>query len=174
MSQAERLKRLSEILIELFRSPIPTHFFQTLGDHAGSAVPHDYIAVCLVDPEKGSYLVHTIAGLDAGAVSLRSFSLYEGLPGRAMTTGQPQRIDDLALVRDGVHDLEGVLISAGLRATLVFRSVGDSTSSVPCCSRADRRSRTGTTTRRWRPCWRRGSQPRSRRPRRIRLSPTSG
>jgi signal transduction histidine kinase len=119
MSQAERLKRLSEILIELFRSPIPTHFFQTLGDHAGSAVPHDYLAVCLVDPEKGSYLVHTLAGLDAGAVSLRGFSLYEGLPGRAMTTGQPQRIDDLALVRDGVHDLEGVLISAGLRATLV-------------------------------------------------------
>jgi len=119
MSQAERLKRLSEILIELFRSPIPTHFFQTLGDQAGSAVPHDYLAVCLADPEKGSYLVHTLAGLDVGAVSLRGFSLYEGLPGRAMTTGQPQRIDDLALVRDGVHDLEGVLISAGLRATLV-------------------------------------------------------
>jgi GAF domain-containing protein len=119
MSQAERLKRLSETLIELFRSPIPTHFFQTLGDHAGSAVPHEYLAVCLADPEKGSYLVHTLAGLDVGAVSLRGFSLYEGLPGRAMTTGQPQRIDDLTLVRDGVHDLEGVLISAGLRATLV-------------------------------------------------------
>ncbi len=118
MSQAERLKRLSEILIELFRSPIPTHFFQTLADRAGTAVPHDYLAVCLADPEKGSYLVHTLAGLDAGAVSLRGFSLYEGLPGRAITTGQSQRIDDLALVRDGVHDLEGVLISAGLRATL--------------------------------------------------------
>src|SRR5206468_11444382 len=34
-------------------------------------------------------------------------------------TGQPQRIDDLTLVRDGVHDLEGVLIWAGLRGTLV-------------------------------------------------------
>ena len=83
MSQTERLTRLSEILIELFRSPIPTHFFQTLGDHAGRVVPHDYLAVCLPDPEKGSYLVHTLAGLDAGAVSLRGFSLYEGLPGRA-------------------------------------------------------------------------------------------
>jgi GAF domain-containing protein len=119
MSQAERLQRLSELLIELFRSPLPTHFFQTLGDRAGSAVPHDYLAVCLTDPEKGSYLVHTLAGLDAGAVSPRGFSLYEGLPGRAMTAGQTQRHDDLALVRDGVHDLEGVLISAGLRATLV-------------------------------------------------------
>jgi len=57
MSQPERLTRLSELLIELFRSPIPTHFFQTLGDHAGGVLPHDYLAVCLSDPEKGSYLV---------------------------------------------------------------------------------------------------------------------
>ncbi|MGH7345397.1 MAG: ATP-binding protein, partial [Candidatus Rokuibacteriota bacterium] len=49
----------------------------------------------------------------------RGFSLYEGLPGRAITTGHAQRIDDLNAVRDGVHDLEGVLIAAGLRATLV-------------------------------------------------------
>ncbi|MGH7305980.1 MAG: GAF domain-containing protein, partial [Candidatus Rokuibacteriota bacterium] len=119
MSQAERLTRLSEILIELFRSPIPTHFFQTLSDHAGSVLAHDYLAVCLADPDKGSYLVHTLAGLDAGVVSLRGFSLYEGLPGRAITTGHAQRIDDLNAVRDGVHDLEGVLIAAGLRATLV-------------------------------------------------------
>ena len=118
MSQAERLTRLGEILVELSRSPIPTHFFQTLGDHAGRVVPHDYLAVCLPDPEKGSYLVHTLAGLDAGAVSLRGFSLYEGLPGRAIMTGQAQRIEDLARVHDGVHDLEGVLIAAGLRATL--------------------------------------------------------
>jgi two-component system phosphate regulon sensor histidine kinase PhoR len=118
MNQAERLTRLSEILIELFRSPIPTHFFQTLGDRAGSAVPHDYLAVCLADPEKGSYLVHTLAGLDVGTVSLRGFSVYEGLPGRAITTGQAQRVDDLALAGDGVHDLEGVLISAELRAAL--------------------------------------------------------
>jgi hypothetical protein len=105
MSQAERLQRLSELLIELFRSPLPTYFLQTLGDHAAK------LAWCPTTtsryPEKGSYLGHTLAGLDAGAVSLRGFSLYEGLPGRAMTTGQTQRHDDLALVRDGVHDLEG-------------------------------------------------------------------
>jgi len=35
VSQAERLSRASEILVELFRSPVPTHFFQTLGDRAG-------------------------------------------------------------------------------------------------------------------------------------------
>jgi len=53
MNQAERLTRLSEILVELFRSPVPTHFFQTLGDQAFAAVPNDYLAVCLRDPEKG-------------------------------------------------------------------------------------------------------------------------
>jgi two-component system phosphate regulon sensor histidine kinase PhoR len=120
MSQAERLTRLSELLIELYRSPIPTHFFQTLGDHAGSVLPHDYLAVCLADPDKGSYLVHTLASLDACAVSPRGFSLYEGLPGRAIATGEPQRIEDLNLVRDGVHDLEGALVATGLRATLVM------------------------------------------------------
>ena len=118
MSQPDRLKRLSEILIEMFRSPIPTHFFQTLGDYAGSVVPHDYLAVCLADAEKGSYLVHSLAGLAPGAVSPRGFSFYEGLPGRAITTGQAQRIDDLGHVRDGVHDLEGVLLAAEMRATL--------------------------------------------------------
>ena len=75
MSQTERLTRLSEILIELFRSPIPTHFFQTLGDHAGRVVPHDYLAVCLPDPEKGSYLVHTLvhrtASLGGGLLRFR-------------------------------------------------------------------------------------------------------
>ncbi len=118
MTHAERLTRLSELLIELFRSPIPTHFFQTLGDHTGGVLSHDYLAVCLSDPEKGSYLVHTLASLDAGAVSPRAFSLYEGVPGRAITTGQAQWIEDLTRVRDGVHDLEGALIGAGLRATL--------------------------------------------------------
>ena len=63
MSQAERLTRLGEILVELSRSPIPTHFFQTLGDEAGSVVPFDYLAVCLQDEDKRGYLVHSLAVL---------------------------------------------------------------------------------------------------------------
>jgi signal transduction histidine kinase len=118
MIQSERLTSLSEILIELFRSPVPTHFFQTLGDRTGSVLPHDFLAVCLSDTEKGHYLVHTLVGLDPGAVRRRGFSLDEGLPGRAITTGQAQRIEDVTLVRDGVHDLEGVLSVVGLRATM--------------------------------------------------------
>ena len=119
MNHAERLTRLNELLVELFRSPLPTHFFQTLADQAAGAVPHDYLAVCLIDPEKGGYLVHSLAGLDDDTVSARPFSPYEGLPGRVITTGQAQRVDDLGAAREGVPDLEGALIAAGLRATLV-------------------------------------------------------
>jgi two-component system, OmpR family, phosphate regulon sensor histidine kinase PhoR len=118
MSHVERLTRLSEILVELFRSPVPTHFFQTLSDHAFAAVPNDYLAVCLQDPEKGGYLVHSLAGLEARAVSQRVFSSDEGLPGRVIGTGRAKLVADLG-VEDGVHDLEGVLAAAGMRAAMV-------------------------------------------------------
>jgi two-component system, OmpR family, phosphate regulon sensor histidine kinase PhoR len=118
VNHAERLTRLNELLVELVRSPLPTHFFQTLADHAAGAVPHDYLAVCLVDPEKGGYLVHSLVGLDADAVSSRPFSPYEGLPGRVITTGHAHHIEDLGTAREGVPDLEGVLIASGLRAIL--------------------------------------------------------
>jgi len=118
VSQAERLTRASEILVELFRSPVPTHFFQTLGDRAGAAVPSHYLAVCLQDSEKSGYLVHSLGSLDDGAPAQRVFSLDEGLPGRAMSTGKPYLIDEL-MADDGVDDLEGGLAAAGLRAVLV-------------------------------------------------------
>jgi two-component system, OmpR family, phosphate regulon sensor histidine kinase PhoR len=118
VSQAERLARVSEILIELFRSPVPTHFFQTLGDRAGAVVPSDYLAVCLQDPEKGGYLVHSLATLDEATRGRRVFSTDEGLPGRAISTGKPYLIEGL-VAEDGVDDLEGLLADAGLRAVLV-------------------------------------------------------
>jgi two-component system phosphate regulon sensor histidine kinase PhoR len=118
VSQPERLARVSEILIELFRSPVPTHFFQTLGDRAGAVVPSDYLGVCLLDPEKGGYLVHTLVGLDGATPGQRAFSVDEGLPGRAIGTGKPYLIEGL-VAEDGVNDLEGVLADAGLRAVLV-------------------------------------------------------
>jgi signal transduction histidine kinase len=146
MIQSERLTSLSEILIELFRSPVPTHFFQTLGDRTGSVLPHDFLAVCLSDTEKGHYLVHTLVGLDPGAVRRRGFSLDEGLPGRAITTGQAQRIEDVTLVRDGVHDLEGVLSVVGLRATMAAPIRRGLDVLGACCSPHARRSSMTTTT----------------------------
>ena len=119
MSQSARLARLSEILIELFRSPIPTHFFQVLADEAAAVMPHDYLAVCLEDPEKGGYLVHSLSGLEGGQVATRAFSTHEGLPGRVMREGRPCVLADLTAAADGVFDLEGALGAAGLRAVLV-------------------------------------------------------
>jgi two-component system phosphate regulon sensor histidine kinase PhoR len=118
VSQADRLTRVSEILIELFRSPVPTHFFQTLGDQAGAVVPGDYLAVCLQDSEKGGYLVHSLASLEDGVPSQRVFALDEGLPGRTISTGKAYLLENLA-AEDGVDDLEGVLAAAGLRSVLV-------------------------------------------------------
>jgi PAS domain S-box-containing protein len=119
VSHAERLTRLNELLVELFRSPIPTHFFQTLADQAGAAVPHDFLAVCLEDPEKGGYLVHSLAAVEGGAVAPRVFSAHEGVPGRVMREGRPCVLDDLQAADDAVYDLEGALGQAGLRAALV-------------------------------------------------------
>jgi PAS domain S-box-containing protein len=119
VSQSERLARLSEILIELFRSPIPTHFFQVLADEAATVMPHDYLAVCLEDQEKGGYLVHALTGLEGGEVAARAFSSHEGLPGRVMREGRPCTLADLRTADDGVFDLEGALGEAGLRAALV-------------------------------------------------------
>jgi two-component system, OmpR family, phosphate regulon sensor histidine kinase PhoR len=111
--------RLSEILIELVRSPIPTHFFQVLADEAAAVMPHDYLAVCLEDQEKGGYLVHSLSALEGTGPASRAFSIHEGLPGRVMREGRPWVVENLGNTNDSVFDLEGALDVAGLRAGLV-------------------------------------------------------
>jgi len=44
--------------------------------------PHDFLAVCLEDPEQQGYLVHSLSGLVGEAVAARVFGRGEGLPGR--------------------------------------------------------------------------------------------
>ncbi len=117
MSLAERLTRLSEVLVALSGSPIPTHLFQTLADLAPAAVPCDYLAVCLPAPEQPGYLVHSLAALPSD-ISARVWTPDEGLPGRAMRTGQASVVEDLGGA-DGTGALEDILTRAGLRAALV-------------------------------------------------------
>ena len=62
MSLAERLSGLSELLIALAASPIPTHLFQALADQAAGAVPCDYLGLCLKDADESGYLVHSLIG----------------------------------------------------------------------------------------------------------------
>ena len=119
MTRLERLIRVSEVLIELLRSPIPTHFFQVLADETTAVVPHDYLAVCLEDQEKGGYLVHTLTPLDGPAVAPRVFSRHEGLPGRVIREGRPCVVANVGDTQDTVFDLEGALHEGGVRAGLV-------------------------------------------------------
>ena len=114
MSLTERLTRLSDVLVALSGSPIPTHLFQTLADLAPAAVPCDYLAVCLPTPDQPGYLVHSLAPLptDIGA---RVWQPDEGLPGQTMRTGRAVVIESLDAGDDG---LEGILVEGGLRAVL--------------------------------------------------------
>jgi len=120
MTLAERLTRLGELLVAMSGSPVPTHLFQTLADEAGGALPNDYVAVCLADAEQGGYLVHSLAALpDRSTLAPRVFAPTEGVPGRAMRTGQVCVVDDLAHVEFAIADLEGALARAGLGSALV-------------------------------------------------------
>jgi PAS domain S-box-containing protein len=120
VSLAERLTRLGELLVVMSGSPVPTHLFQTLADEAGGALPNDYVAVCLMDTEENGYLVHSLGALpDRSALPLRLFALDEGVPGRAMRTGQACVVPDLGVAEAGVPDLEGALARAGLAGALV-------------------------------------------------------
>jgi len=119
MSSAERLKHLGEILVELSRSPIPTHFFQTLSDEASSVVPLDYLALCLQDDEKRGYLVHSLTPLPGSVIPARIFEPHEGLPGRVIREGRSLILTDLLAPDDAVHDLEGALTTAGLKSALI-------------------------------------------------------
>src|SRR5689334_2408950 len=101
-------------------SPVPTHLFQTLADHGGGPLPNEYLAVCLADAEAGGYLVHALAALpDRSALTPRVFGAHEGLPGRAMRTGQACLVADLAVADGAADELEGALVRAGLASALV-------------------------------------------------------
>ena len=115
---AGRLRRVGEMLIGLSGSPLPTHLFQTLAEQAETVVPHDYMAICLEDPERRGYLVHSLSGLEGEPVAGRVFSKEEGLPGRSIRTGRAYLIGELGSIPDGADDLEGILGRAGFRAAL--------------------------------------------------------
>jgi PAS domain S-box-containing protein len=116
VSLAERLTRLTDVLVALSGSPVPSHLFQTLADLAPAALPCDYVAVCLPTPEGAGYVVHSLAPLltDVGA---EVWPPGQGLPGRIMRTGRVSVVEDLgALVETSA--LEDILAGNGLRAAL--------------------------------------------------------
>lgn len=116
----ERLAQVSEILITLAGSPIPSQQFQVLADYAGLVVPHDFLAFCLVDEDSDGYFVFPLAGEARDAVPERPYTLSEGIVGRVLRRRRSEIIPDLALDPDATPDLEGVLRGFGLCAALVL------------------------------------------------------
>lgn len=119
MDLSERLAHLGEILVALSSTPVPSQQFQTLADQAHLVIANDYLAVCLVDPDESGYLVHSLAGLAAGAIPQRLFRLEEGLIGHVIQTNRSLSVDDLAAFPEAAADLEGMCGRLGLRTALV-------------------------------------------------------
>jgi PAS domain S-box-containing protein len=119
VSLAERLTRLTDVLVALSGSPIPTHLFQTVADLAPAAVPCDYLAVCLPTPEGSGpgYLVHSLAAIPRD-LSGEVWAPDQGIAGRVLRSGRASVVNDLAAALDGVTALEEILARAGLRAVL--------------------------------------------------------
>ena len=113
----DRLTRLGEVLVALAGSPLPTHVFQTLADQAGSALPGDYMAICLADAEDAAgYRLHALS--DGPPPPERTLGRHEGIAGRAMRSGRVVVVDDLARDADATADVEGALVAIGLRVAL--------------------------------------------------------
>ena len=119
MTGAERLTRLGELLIALSSSPVPTHLFQALAEHAPRVLPAEFLAVCLDDAEAGGYLVHALSAVCAPpAAAGRVFRRDEGLAGRAMRSARPCISGAPADEPDATPEVEGALAAAGMKAAL--------------------------------------------------------
>lgn len=110
MTLTERLTYLSEVLIQLSSSPIPTQQFQTLADHAPQLVACDYLGLCLLDPAGAGYLIHSLHGIVGGAIPQRLFQLDEGLAGQAIQRNRTTHTAELAHFAHKTADFEDILL----------------------------------------------------------------
>lgn len=116
----DRLAQVSEILIALAGSPIPSQQFQVLADYAGLVVPYDFLAFCLVAEDEQGYFVFPLDGVGREAVPQRPFPLAEGIVGRIIKNRRSEIISELAQDPDATPELEGVLGRFDLQAALVL------------------------------------------------------
>lgn len=116
----DRLSQVSEILIALAGSPIPSQQFQLLADYAALVMPCDFLAFCLVSENQDGYLVFPLHGQAREAVPERPFALDEGILGRILDKGKAEIIPDLTQDPDANPDLEGILSRFDLHTALVL------------------------------------------------------
>lgn len=119
MSLSERLGQVSELLIALSASPVPSHQFQTLADYAQLVMRCEYVALCLVDPQEQGYLVHPLVNERRTGVVQRLFRFAEGSVGQVIGSSRLLVVPDVGEYGAGVSDLEGQLLVSGLRSLII-------------------------------------------------------
>ena len=121
VSQAERLDRLSEILIELFRSPIPDPLLpDARRPGRGRRAARLPRRVPRGSPRRAAISCTRSTGRRRAAPWRPACSRsHEGLPGRVMRDGPAVRDRRHRHADETIFDLEGALGQAGLRAGLV-------------------------------------------------------
>lgn len=122
ISVEQRLSHLSDLLVDLLSSPVPSDQFQYLADNAQNVIPCDYLAICLIDPDteeaRSIYRVHSLLGFAAGAIPQRRFQ-DEGIVSQVIRSMEPYYAQDLTADPYGCPDLEGILGKLGIRVGLV-------------------------------------------------------
>ncbi len=116
----ERMAQVSEILIQLAGSPIPSQQFQVLVDYANLVVPHSFLAFCLIDEESDKWLVFPLVGLNGDSYAVRPLAPDEGILGRVLSSGQAEIIPRIDVDPDALVDLEAKLSGLGNQSALII------------------------------------------------------
>lgn len=115
----ERLTQLVEIQVMLSSSPLPGQHFQVLAEHAHRAVPHDFMGLCLKDPDRQGYFLHVLSGSTNGMIPFRLYTLDEGIAGQVLRTNRTTFVADLRQDERPCGDVEQVLQTLGLVSVAV-------------------------------------------------------
>ncbi len=115
----DRMAQVSEILIQLAGTPIPSQQFQILVDYANLVVPHKFLAFCLVDDSSEFYMVFPLAGTARERLPERPYPLQQGIIGRILKQQRSEIIPELIADPDADPDLEIILDQADLHSALI-------------------------------------------------------
>lgn len=119
MNLTDRMAQVSEILIQLAGTPIPSQQFQILVDYANLVVPHAFLAFCLVDDSGEFYMVFPLVGAARELLPERPYPLQQGIIGRVLNKQRSEIIPELMADPDADPDLEKILTQFDLHAALI-------------------------------------------------------
>ena len=118
MNLHQRLTYLSELIITLTSSPVPTQQFQALADHLPMLFPCDYLGLCLLSPDAPGYFVHSLLGAASGAIPYRLFAPDEGAVGQMLGRNRTLHVPNLAEFPQATADFEQILLRFGIQTAV--------------------------------------------------------